>query len=42
MSYFETVLTESGHNELPKNPCQLLDFQYLNLEAGQSYQGKQR
>ena len=39
MSYFETVLTENGHNELATNPCQLLDFQYLNLESGQSYQG---
>ena len=39
MSYFETVPTESGHNELPTNPCQLLDFQYLKLESGQSHQG---
>jgi len=39
MSYFETVQTESGLNELPSNPCKLLDFNYLSLTADQSYQG---
>jgi 5-deoxy-glucuronate isomerase len=39
MSYFETVPTQSGLNELPSNPCNLLDFNYLSLAAGESYQG---
>ncbi len=40
MSYFETVPTQSGLNELPSNPCKLLDFQYLSLAAEQTYQGQ--
>lgn len=39
MSYFETVPTQSGLNKLPANPCSLLDFNLLNLDAEQSYQG---
>ena len=39
MSYFETVPTESGLNDLPSNPCKLLDFNFLNLAAGESYEG---
>ena len=39
MSYFETVPTQNGLNELPTNPCKLLDFNFLSLAAGESYQG---
>jgi 5-deoxy-glucuronate isomerase len=37
MSYFTTVPTETGLNPLPENPCLLLDFQLLHLNAGQSH-----
>jgi hypothetical protein len=30
----------SGHNELPFNPCRLLDFSFLKLAAGQSWSGE--
>lgn len=36
MSYFKAVPTENGLNNLPENPCKLLDFQLLNLEDGQT------
>jgi 5-deoxy-glucuronate isomerase len=39
MSYFATVPTQSGLNELPTNPCKLLDFHLLSLAAEQSHQG---
>ncbi len=39
MSYFETVPTQSGLNELPANPCKLLDFNFLSLAAAETYQG---
>src|SRR5574341_938508 len=39
MSYFEAVPTQSGVNQLPSNPCKLLDFHLLNLADGQDYQG---
>jgi 5-deoxy-glucuronate isomerase len=39
MSYFVSVPTQNGLNELPANPCKLLDFHLLHLAAGQSYQG---
>ena len=32
MSYFETVPTDSGLNQLPSNPCKLLDFNLLSLQ----------
>jgi 5-deoxy-glucuronate isomerase len=38
MSYFVSVPTENGHNQLPENPCQLLDFELLNLDDGQRYE----
>lgn len=34
MSYFESVLTESGLNRLPSSPFQLLDLNYLVLDDG--------
>ncbi len=37
MSYFETVPTQSGLNQLPSNPCKLLDFNLLFLADGQIY-----
>ncbi|MCI0395239.1 MAG: 5-deoxy-glucuronate isomerase [Chloroflexi bacterium] len=40
MSYFEAVPTQSGLNQLPSNPCKLLDFHLLSLADGQSYSGK--
>ena len=39
MSYFESVPVQNGINELPANPCQLLDFQLLSLKAGESFEG---
>ena len=39
MSYFETVPTDSGLNQLPSNPCKLLDFNLLSLADGQTYEG---
>jgi 5-deoxy-glucuronate isomerase len=39
MSYFEAVPTQSGLNQLPGNPCKLLDFSLLSLAAGQTYEG---
>ncbi|MCB8965797.1 MAG: 5-deoxy-glucuronate isomerase [Chloroflexota bacterium] len=36
MSYFVSVPTENGLNQLPQNPCKLLDFQLLALEDGQT------
>lgn len=37
MSYFETVANQNGINELPSNPCQLLDFRLLSLVAGETF-----
>lgn len=34
------IPAESGRNELPFNPCRLLDFSFLRLEAGQSWSGE--
>ena len=39
MSYFETVSAQSGLNQLPNNPCKLLDFNVLSLADGQTYEG---
>jgi 5-deoxy-glucuronate isomerase len=39
MSYFETVPTQTGVNRLPSNPFQLLDFELLKLNQGESYSG---
>jgi 5-deoxy-glucuronate isomerase len=38
MSYFEAVSNQSGLNNLPSNPCKLLDFSLLSLANGQSYE----
>lgn len=38
MSYFATVPHAAGINRLPHNPCKLLDFGYLVLSDGESYQ----
>lgn len=39
MSYFEVVPNQNGLNQLPHNPCELLDFHLLSLTDGQSYEG---
>ena len=39
MSYFEAVPTQSGLNQLPSNPCKLLDFNLLSLAGGQTCAG---
>lgn len=39
MSYFEAVPHDNGLNQLPSNPCQLLDFQLLTLTNGQRFEG---
>ena len=38
--YHCTIPAGNGHNTLPFNPCQLLDFTLLRLEAGQSWSGE--
>ncbi len=37
MSYFERVPNAQGANQLPSNPCQLLDFNLLVLADGKEY-----
>ncbi|HEX2912137.1 MAG TPA: 5-deoxy-glucuronate isomerase, partial [Chloroflexia bacterium] len=37
--YFETIGQESGLNGVKDNPCKLLDFGLLELEARQAYSG---
>ena len=37
--YHCTIPSENGNNELPFNPCGLLDFTLLKLDAGQSWSG---
>jgi 5-deoxy-glucuronate isomerase len=39
MSYFESVPSAPGLNKAPASPFKLLDFAYLVLEPGKSYQG---
>ena len=39
MSYFESVPSAAGLNQVPNNPFKLLDFQLLILADGQSYSG---
>jgi 5-deoxy-glucuronate isomerase len=39
MSYFEPMTIQNGLTALPSNPCKLLDFHLLSLEAGESHQG---
>lgn len=40
MAYFERLTNDTGINPLPSNPCRLLDFQLLNLAAGESHTGQ--
>jgi 5-deoxy-glucuronate isomerase len=40
MPYFETVPARPGLNRLPSNPCKLLDFQFLILADGESFEGQ--
>jgi 5-deoxy-glucuronate isomerase len=37
--YHGSIPAESGHNTLPFNPCRLLDFAMLRLDAGQTWSG---
>ncbi|MBI5032192.1 MAG: 5-deoxy-glucuronate isomerase [Chloroflexi bacterium] len=39
MTYFESVPRNAGLNDLPSNPCKLLDFKLLVLADGKSYEG---
>ncbi len=39
MRYFETVPKKSGMNNLPSNPCELLDFDLLVLGNGETCEG---
>jgi 5-deoxy-glucuronate isomerase len=38
MKYHGYLSNNIGLNELPYNPCKLLDFSYLRLKAGEKYQ----
>jgi len=38
--YHGYIATEQGRNSLPFNPCELLDFSLLRLEAGQRWSGE--
>lgn len=38
MAYFQPVPSGAGLNRLPANPCQLLDFAYLVLAAGERFE----
>src|SRR5690348_293828 len=38
--YHCVIPAERGHNVLPFNPCQLLDFGLLRLEAGETWSGE--
>lgn len=38
MKYHSYLTNETGVNTLPTNPCSLLDFNYLRLQAGQVYE----
>jgi 5-deoxy-glucuronate isomerase len=38
--YHTAIPTELGRNTLPANPCQLLDFTLLRLEAGGTWSGE--
>ena len=40
MSYFEPVPNKVGMNKPADNPCKLLDFGYLSLNDGESFEGK--
>jgi 5-deoxy-glucuronate isomerase len=38
--YHSTIPAAHGRNELPFNPCKLLDFTLLKLDAGQTWSGE--
>lgn len=38
MSYFEAVSSSNGNNELPSNPCDLLDLSLLSLADGETFE----
>ena len=38
--YHCVIPAEHGHNRLPFNPCRLLDFTLLRLEAGGTWSGE--
>ncbi|HEY7222499.1 MAG TPA: 5-deoxy-glucuronate isomerase [Micromonosporaceae bacterium] len=38
--YHTTIATANGRNTLPANPCQLLDFTLLKLDAGANWSGE--
>ena len=40
MDYFAQLTQANGRNPLPYNPCQLLNFELLVLEAGESVKGE--
>lgn len=40
MKYHAYLSADAGLNSLPYNPCTLLDFGYLRLAAGESYQAE--
>ncbi len=40
MKYFTSLGTEQGLNALPHNPCRLLDFNLLELSAGDEFAGQ--
>jgi len=40
MKYHAYLSADAGLNDLPHNPCTLLDFGYLRLAAGESYQAE--
>ncbi len=42
MTYFESVTHNAGLNNLPSNPCKLLDFNLLVLGDGKTYEGTAR
>ena len=37
MKYHAYLTADQGINSLPKNPCKLLDFNFLKLDAGEEY-----
>ena len=40
MVYFANLTQENGRNQLPYNPCKLLDFELLVLKAGETANGE--
>ncbi len=42
MKYHSLITTNNGLNTPPMNPCELLDFGFLKLAAGESYSGESK